>query len=542
MTIKSSLIFRFLKITAVLLSLLLVYCAYAFFAGFWIVNYSPTGRILPDLRRARVPVIQLSGILITFPDKRLRMKAAWTLGETRDARAVRPLISALYDLQLMVRDVARQALVKIGKPSVRPLLESLGVWNGIADNGFLVAEILGDIKDTACVPGLIDIVQSGSHITRPYAARALGLMGDHRAVDVLTAALSSKVPALARESAEALGRLDDRRAAGPLCSALRSDDPEVRMAAAGALGHAGDSASVGPLLDALDDPVMDVVRNAATALGKVGDPRSAGPLFRMMDPKDPRWQACSRQIEDALRALGPRAIDTVLAMLEKGNDERKRLAIGICADSKDPRIDVALVKFLRSASYTLRKSAVAALAQHGGSSAISALIALLKDPDPYVRTDAVKALARIDDGRIEAPLLAILTARPADASVESIGPWLAAAGALQERKCARAKAPLRKALQSGYPEPVRCQAAWSLGGLRDTLAVPALMAMLSDSTVSGRNLTLVQSDARTSAAYALGRIGDERAIAPLKALVSARDRKLAATAREALAAIEGGGK
>ena len=58
-------------------------------------------------------------------DDRLRWEAAKTLGQIGDARAVPALIKALEDRRGDIRWLAARGLIAIGRPSVRPLIETL---------------------------------------------------------------------------------------------------------------------------------------------------------------------------------------------------------------------------------------------------------------------------------------------------------------------------------------------------------------------------------------------------------------------------------
>ena len=74
-------------------------------------------------------------------------------------------------------------------------------------------------------------------------------------------------------AAEALGTIGDNRAVEPLTKALSDADSDVREGAAGALGEIGEPA-VEPLVKALNDANGDVRRKAAEAPGTIGDGRA----------------------------------------------------------------------------------------------------------------------------------------------------------------------------------------------------------------------------------------------------------------------------
>lgn len=166
------------------------------------------------------------------PMSDIRKHAVWGLGAIGDERAVPALIERLDDYVL--RNAAREALIKIGKPAVEPLIQSLFY---VSSKGNIVfsrrdeaIEALGEIKDRHAVPPLIQIVESGKD---DYidAALALGEIGDPRAViplcNLLKVAHESQIPKVVR----ALGALKDMRAVEPLIRLFLHENRSIRGSA-----------------------------------------------------------------------------------------------------------------------------------------------------------------------------------------------------------------------------------------------------------------------------------------------------------------------
>lgn len=130
----------------------------------------------------------------------VRLHAIKALGETKDAHAVVPLIANLKDEKC--GSMTANALVKIGKPSVEPLITALKDESPIARRNAAMA--LGKIKDTSAVNPLIATLKDDNPIVRRNAARALGEINDSSAVEPLTAALKDKSPVVRRNAALAL--------------------------------------------------------------------------------------------------------------------------------------------------------------------------------------------------------------------------------------------------------------------------------------------------------------------------------------------------
>lgn len=116
---------------------------------------------------------------LNHPDWRVAGNAAWALGETGEVRAVEPLLAAL-DIPL-VAGKAVEALVKLHDPrALEPLIRlfALKHWPDLAT-------VLGHWGDRRAVEALIAAMQDPDSHVRFYTARALGKLGDERALPVL---------------------------------------------------------------------------------------------------------------------------------------------------------------------------------------------------------------------------------------------------------------------------------------------------------------------------------------------------------------------
>jgi HEAT repeat protein len=132
-----------------------------------------------------------------------------------------------------------------------------------------------------------------------------------------------------------------------------------------------------------------------------------------------------------------------------------------------------------------------------GPRAVKPLIAALKHENKRVRGTAAYVLVQLDDKRAVEPLITVLKGeyhdmlRAEGKAVEGISP------STIEQLIA-----LLKQKDTFY---VRSSSAWALGWLGDKRAVEPLVAVIGDPRAAGAQ----------QAAVALGRLGDERAIEPL---------------------------
>lgn len=118
------------------------------------------------------------------------------------------------------------------------------------------ATVLVRIGAPAVEP-LIAVLRTESWQVRRHAARALGQIGDTRAVKpLISSLLRDRRREVRKAAARSLGQLRDARAAEPLISALRDRVLAVREAAIAALAGMGDSRVVPQLVDALNNRAM----------------------------------------------------------------------------------------------------------------------------------------------------------------------------------------------------------------------------------------------------------------------------------------------
>ena len=103
----------------------------------------------------------------------VRLHTIKALGDTKDARSVESLIANLKDDKCGC--TAANALAKIGKPSVEPLITALSAESPIARRNAAMA--LGKIKDAGSVKSLIITLKDENPVVRRNAALALKEMG-----------------------------------------------------------------------------------------------------------------------------------------------------------------------------------------------------------------------------------------------------------------------------------------------------------------------------------------------------------------------------
>ncbi len=248
------------------------------------------------------------------------------------------------------------------------------VWNWIAgeSNGQTAAATNGTLADA------IAALNNDDGAVRASAADTLGLFGESAtdAIPQLIQALRDGYEPVCLNAAYALGTIGEP-AVPQLIETLSDENGPTRRMAAYALAAVGTPA-VPALSEALQH-TEDAVRIEATyALAQIGDSAETAIPTLIEHAKDPAAEV-RRYIADAFGGIGPAAAPAVPALIEMlENDE-----------DKQARFEAAL-----------------ALAQIGpaSSDAVPALANALRDPDRYVRDNAIHALKRIDTPEAESAL------------------------------------------------------------------------------------------------------------------------------------------
>ncbi len=243
-------------------------------------------------------------------------------------------------------------------------------------------------------------------------------------------------------------------------------------------------------------------------------------------------QACSPgvgSVEAArvLMMLGAAGVPRVLERVTGAEGEARRHAAALVLALGEQAFPLLVEELVSDDAARSRRAArLLGDLQHPGG--IEFLVRHLAFPDPMVKKEIARALARIPSERATAALVAALGADPATAEI--------AAAALGHAQSDSALEALLRVADSGSPCPVlvRREAIRSLGRLRRSEALPQLERVLRRRTWFQRkwNRTL-----RVAAAQALGRLGGARAFALLEEHARSGDPAVREACSESLRAL-----
>lgn len=309
-------------------------------------------------------------------NRRIRVKAAEALIELGDRDAIRHIWGDVITSLTASRESKQAAIPVLERfgdvHSLIFLLERGGV-------GYEVEEALVRIGAPA-----IERLLQARRFDNCYHAYDLVIQVGSRGVKALISLLNKNK--VARWAARALGDIGDVRAVEPLIAALRVEPyllPEEYVAdvAAWALGKIGDSRAVEPLIAVLEGREGGIPESAYIL-------RNGG--SQVVDLVEPRIAAI-----EALGSIGgSHAVDALITALERGTKGTRSAAIKALGKMGDLRAVQPLIALLKDRDKDIRKLAIEALGELGDSSAIEPLSARLRDRAGEVRQAAQVALSR----------------------------------------------------------------------------------------------------------------------------------------------------
>ncbi len=287
---------------------------------------------------------------------------------------------------------------------------------------------VSELKAKGDVDGLIAVLR-GFGDDADDAARALGELGDARAVSALTDAISAGGET-STAAVDALGKLKDATAV-PVLTAVLADlattPDEIRAHAAATLGTIGDRTAIPGLLDVAsraglqDSAVLAAVLDSLATLGPEADRQSLEALLTAASEQPALADAVGRVITgmgpagaealvallpdnayrtgatDALVRLGAAAVGPLVSALVTANDDDFFTLVGVLERIQDPSVATGLAGLLKNDDPEAQVAGIRALALVGGSGAATAIVPMLKSSASEVRMAAIEGLGSLGD-------------------------------------------------------------------------------------------------------------------------------------------------
>ncbi len=321
--------------------------------------------------------------------------------EASGQQEIDSLIVALKDKAWNAQLGTATRLIMMGRPAVDGLIRALRNENPEIQTA--AAGLLGEMRETAVAP-LMDALDDSDRFVRLVAARNLGKIGNKRAIEALIASLHREPDSEVRATvAEALGYMGSRQAIEPLALALQDRDEAVKIAAARSLGYMGDNRALEPLILALSDVDGRVRHAALEALKDSGDKVRALLVGAL------------RSGDGTLRAGAAEAL-SLSGWTPKTGEEEALYLIARDQWAGVERIGAdalpAVIGALSDPSIEIRTNAIRAIARIGGEGSVAPLIRALDDDALAVRKRAEQALVDMGSEVLPALTLAAGKRRP----------------------------------------------------------------------------------------------------------------------------------
>lgn len=307
----------------------------------------------------------------------LRVAAIEALGHLGDVQAIKALKETLLDDDPDVRAIVAKALERFGESHVEPRH-----IQGPTDYRWLVVQL--DNKDWR---------------TREATVKALGQLGDRRAVGPLIGQLADNNDNVRRAVVEALGQLGEP-AVLPLIDSLTAGDWLVRESAAKALGHLADARAVQPLIELLTDKYWPVRVAVIEALACVGN-ADIVPIFIERLAEIAAESHTREAVTKFLVRFGDTHTATMLLIFlaeRKSSSSAIETSIEALSHLGDKRAIPSLIGELANITNdsSLRRTAAIALGRLGDRRAVDVLLACSKDRNNFwIGEAAIVALGKM---------------------------------------------------------------------------------------------------------------------------------------------------
>jgi HEAT repeat protein len=164
---------------------------------------------------------------------------------------------------------SKEALGAIGEPAVSYLVGKMDTQDA---RTMQALEDIFKIIGSPAVPAIVEAMAAEDNYKRRLAVRVLGEMKDTAAVGGLLEYRNDSDFRIRSGVLTALGKIGDIRGVEPSVEGLSDDDYLVRTSAAISLSMLGDPSTMDPLMKSLSDPYYGVRFEAAKALGNIGEP------------------------------------------------------------------------------------------------------------------------------------------------------------------------------------------------------------------------------------------------------------------------------
>jgi HEAT repeat protein len=351
-----------------------------------------------------------------------RIQIIDTLGDRRDAKAVKLLTQIATNSETAIASVAIVALGKIGNQAAWTSISSLSkdskpdLQTALTEATVRCADALVLSKDRATALAIYEglLVPSQPTYVRRAALDALLRLDDEHALSRILDVLHGSDSALKPVAIADVRVLASNDASGVFAAELPKLSPQEQIWMIDSLASRADAPACAAIGKSIESPDANVRRAAIDALGRIGD----------------TWCV----------ALFVAALDQT-----RNAEERRALEAALVGLRGGAQTDRAVITALKKSSGATRASLVTAVALRQGPAANLLLLDEAEESDPVVAKAALRALSKTAADRELTPLLEVLT-QTRNAEVRSEAASAAAQALTRMDKPSRRSALVRQAL------------------------------------------------------------------------------------------------
>lgn len=201
-------------------------------------------------------------------DPRVRGMAAWALGEIKGLEILQPLLEAANDKDPYAREMIIKAIGELESSDALACLKS-AMHDENPDVRYAVVWALGELRHEEAFRSITDALKDDCVSVRAYAVEIMARLGTDEAVEVLLPLLEDPELRIRERTAYALGRSSKEEAAKALISYLNAPEVSMRIEVIRALGWIRHPCALEPVLEMLHDTDMEVRAMAVWALDNI---------------------------------------------------------------------------------------------------------------------------------------------------------------------------------------------------------------------------------------------------------------------------------
>jgi HEAT repeat protein len=381
-----------------------------------------------------------------------RIQIINTLGDRRDARAVRLLAPLASDADLPVARAAIAALGKIGDPAAWKVIAALPkdaqpeLQSAMTEATLRCAEARAAARDAKAANALYESLLASSQPTyvRRAALDALLRLDKAQAQQRILEVLHGSDTALKPVAIAYVRALPAGNASEVFAAELPKLEAPEQVWMLDSLAARGDTPACTVIGNSVASPHAAVRRAAIDALGRIGSSWCV-PLL-------------ARALAGSTEADERRAVESALIVLPGG-----------------AQTDRAIITALKNASGGTRALLVTAIARREGAAANTLLLAEAGRPDTESATAALRALSKTAGSQELTPLLELLTRAP-NAEVRAEAESASAQAIARTPSPARRSAAVKAALGWAQADDSRAALIGLLPACGDAAALNALKA------------------------------------------------------------------